>query len=105
MGKKYFKYDVCEIGYCYGEKFWNKGYASEALIRVISYLFDEIGFEVICANYMSNNPASGRVMEKLGMKKEGILRGRIIDKDGIRNDLVGYSITKIEYLNKKISSN
>lgn len=101
MGKKYFKYDVCEIGYCYGEKFWNKGYASESLKAVIKYLFEEAGFEVGYANHLSNNPASGKVMEKAGLNKEGILRGRMVDKNGIRNDLVSYSITKDEYLNKK----
>ena len=101
MGKKYFQYGVCEIGYCYGEKFWNKGYATESLKAVIKYLFEEIGFEVIYANYMNNNPGSGRVMEKSGMKKEGVLRGRIIDKDGIRNDLISYSITNEEYFNLK----
>ena len=100
-GKKYFKYDVCEIGYCYGEKFWNKGYGTEILKRVIKYLFEEVGFEVIYANHMSNNPASGKVMEKAGMKKEGIFRGRTIDKDGIRNDLISYSINKEEYFNLK----
>ena len=101
VGKKYFKYDVCEIGYCYGEKCWNKGYGTEILKRVIEYLFEEVGFEVIYANYMNNNPGSGRVMEKSGMKKEGVLRGRILDKDGIRNDLISYSITKEEYFNLK----
>ena len=101
MGKKYFKYDVCEIGYCYGENFWYKGYASERLKRVIEYLFEEVGFEVIYANHLINNPGSGKVMEKSGMTKEGILRGRMIDKEGIRNDLISYSITKDEYFNNK----
>ena len=69
MGKKYFKYDVCEIGYCYGDEFWNKGYATESLKRVMEYLFEEVDFKVIYANHMSKNPASGKVMEKAGMKK------------------------------------
>jgi len=50
---------------------------------------------------MSNNPASGKVMEKSGMKKEAVLRSRIVDKDGIRNDLISYSITKDEYFINK----
>ena len=48
---------------------------------------------------MSNNPASGKVMEKVGMKYEGTLRSRVTDKDNIRNDLISYSITKEEYFN------
>lgn len=50
---------------------------------------------------MSNNPASGKVMEKSGMKYVGNLRSRIIDKDGLRNDLISYSITKDEYFNSE----
>lgn len=95
--KKLMHYGVCEIGYCYGEKYWKKGYATEALKAVIKYLFEECDADVLFANYMSNNPASGEVMRKSGMTFEGILRGRMIDKEGIRNDLGSYSITKEEY--------
>lgn len=70
------------------------------LKRVIKYLFVECEAELIYAQYMNNNPASGRVMEKSGMKYEGILRSRIVDKMGIRNDLICYSITRDEYFNK-----
>ncbi len=98
--KKFLPFGSCEIGYCYGEEFWGKGYASEALKAVIQFLFEKCDMDTIFAEYMSNNPASGKVMEKAGMTFEGILRGRIIDKDGIRNDLGSYSITKDEYLNR-----
>lgn len=97
VGKRFFDYGSCEIGYCYGDEFWNKGYATEALSRVVKFLFEEVGAEIVYAEHLNNNPASGKVMEKSGMKKEGILRSRIIDKDGIRNDLTSYSITKDEY--------
>ena len=99
--KKWLLYDTCEIGYCYGEKYWNKGYATQALKRVVEFLFEEVEAEVIFADHMSNNPASGCVMKKSGMKYDGTLRGRIIDKDGVRNDLVSYSITKEEYFKNK----
>ena len=49
---------------------------------------------------MSNNIGSGKVIAKAGMKFEGFLRNRIVDKDGIRNDLGAYSITKEEYFQK-----
>ena len=97
VSKKFLPYSVCEIGYCYGEKFWGMGYATEALKAVIKFLFEECEAEVIFADHLSNNPASGKVMEKSGMKYEGRLRGRMIDKDGKRNDLLSYSIIKDEY--------
>lgn len=98
--KKFLPYGACEIGYCYGEKYWSKGYATEALKGVIKFLFEECDAEVIFAEFMSNNPASGKVMKKSGMTFEGFLRKRIIAKDGIRNDLGSYSITKEEYYNQ-----
>ena len=99
--KKFINYGAVEIGYCYGKKYWNKGYATEALKIVIKYLFDEVDLDVIYAYHMSNNPNSGKVMKKAGMSYEGILRGRVFDNDGVRNDLISYSITKDEYLNNK----
>lgn len=98
--KKFMDYDTVEIGYCYSEKYWNKGYATEALKRVIDYLFKECKVNTIYAAHMHNNPASGKVMQKSLMIYEGKLRSRVIDKENIRNDLLYYSITKDEYLKK-----
>ena len=97
VSKKFLKFGACEIGYCYGEKYWNKGYATECLIAVMKYLFDECDAYVINAKHLSENPASGKVMQKCGMKYEGTLRARYVDSDGVRNDLLSYSITKDEY--------
>lgn len=98
--KKLLPYGTCEIGYCYSNKFWGKGYATEALKAVIKYLFEEADAETIYAEFMINNPASGRVMQKAGMTFEGVVRSRINDKDGNRNDLGSCSITKFEYFNQ-----
>ena len=48
---------------------------------------------------MENNPASGKVMEKSGMRYEGTLKSRVIVKFGNRNDLIYYAIMKNEYFN------
>ena len=97
--KRFINYGTCEIGYCYSDKYWNNGYGTEALKAVIKYLFEECDADTVFADHMSNNPASGRVMEKAGMKYEGVVRSRVIDKDNNRNDLVSYSILKDEYFN------
>lgn len=101
VSKKYMQYGTCEIGYCYGEKYWGYGYATEALKSVIKFLFEECEAQTIYANHMSNNPASGKVMLKSGMAYEGTLKNRIVDKLGKRNDLLSYSITRDEYFNKR----
>ncbi len=91
------KDETCEIGYCYGSKYWNNGYASEALRAVLEYLLKEVGFRLVEAIHISENPASGKVMEKAGMKKETILRSRRINKDTKNvNDQIIYSIMKEE---------
>ena len=94
-GKKV-KEKTISIGYCYGSKWWNNGYATEALKKVIEYLLKEQDFYLVTANHRSSNPASGKVMQKAGMKYDGTLRERKIDKDGSRADMVYYSITKDE---------
>ena len=97
VSKKFMDFGSCGIGYCFSKKYWNKGYATETLKAVIKFLFEQCEAETIYASFMSNNPASGRVMEKSGLKYEGILRSRTIDKNLERNDLISYSLTKQEY--------
>ena len=60
-----------EIGYCIGYNYWNKGYVTEALKKVIAYLFDEIQVKSIVAKHDSRNLASGRVMQKANMEYYG----------------------------------
>ncbi len=55
------------IGYVLSYKYWNKGIATESLKRVIEYLFEN-GFTKIVGRFHPENIASGRVMEKCGMK-------------------------------------
>lgn len=87
-----------EIGYCYGSKYWGKGYATEALKKVIDFFLKECNMHLVEACYISGNPASGRVMEKAGMKKDAVLRDRRINKDTKElNDLIFYSVTKEEW--------
>lgn len=71
-----------EIGYVFNPKYWNCGYASEAVGEVIRYCFEVLDFNRVEARYMLGNDASRRVMEKCGMKFEGVTRGAIFVKDG-----------------------
>ena len=65
--------DMFHIGYCIGSKWWGNGYMSEAFARIISFLFEEVGAQRIESQHDPNNPASGKVMEKCGLKYEGTL--------------------------------
>jgi ribosomal-protein-alanine N-acetyltransferase len=70
------KHHNCEIGYCYGSKYWNQGFATEALKAVINYMLNDCEMHVVEAKHYSTNPPSGRVMEKSGMIKEAVLKER-----------------------------
>ena len=64
----------CEIGYCLSRKFWNKGYMTEALKKVIEFLFSE-GYYRIDLRHAVENVASGKVMQKAGMSLQGLSKG------------------------------
>ena len=82
-----------EAGYSFAREHWNRGYATEALRAVIASVFSSLSLNRLEAQHDIRNPASGRVMEKSGMKKEGILRQRIRNK-GEFADVVLYSILR-----------
>lgn len=84
------KTNTVEIGYCIGQAYWGHGYVAEALKEVISYLFTE-GFDLVRARHDKNNPRSGKVMQKAGMKYEGTLRKYGKNNQGVVDDVV-YSI-------------
>ena len=93
---KSIKNRTISFAYGYGSKYWNKNYATEALRRVIEYILSEQDFYLVEASHRLSNPASGRVMQKAGMKYDGTLRERRINSDGSRDDIIYYSITKNE---------
>ena len=71
-GLIYFEEEVnaWEIGYNLGKKYWGKGYTTEAMKQIISFAQEELGITEIVGRYAKENPASGKVMEKLGFQFE-----------------------------------
>ena len=63
-----------EMGYWIGKPYWGKGYCTEAGRALLGYAFKTLDLNRVMAKYLKRNPASGRVLEKLGMTQEGILR-------------------------------
>ena len=88
--------ETVEVTYAIAFSYWGKGIAAEALKAVISYLFDEVGVNRIEAGHDSNNPNSGKVMVKVGMKREGVLRQAGRNNQGLF-DLVMYSLLRSDY--------
>lgn len=75
--------EAVEIGYCIGRENWGKGVMTEALSALICFFFDRVGALRVQACHDPNNPGSGRVMEKCGMKYEGTLRQAGRNNQGI----------------------
>jgi RimJ/RimL family protein N-acetyltransferase len=81
-----------EVGYRFDPLAWNRGYATEASAAALSYGFNELGLDRIIAIYDIENEASGRVMQRLGMRVE---RETIHPGDGSK--LRVYEITREEW--------
>ena len=84
---------IC-IGYCITKSCWNKGITTEAAKAVIKYFFS-LGFNRIFSYHNQLNPASGKVMQKCGMKFEGRIRGGSLLAGEIC-DCLQYSILKAD---------
>jgi len=88
--------DTASFGYVVNRNFWGKGYMTEALRTIIVFCFVKLEVNRIEAEHFGVNPASGRVMEKAGMTKEGIRRQSRTVK-GIVHDKVMYGIIKDDF--------
>jgi len=90
--------DECaEMGYWIGKPYWNNGYGTEAAKAVLKYGFEALQLNRIYAVHLERNPASGRILQKIGMKYEGYLRQHI-KKWGVFEDIVQYGILKREFI-------
>lgn len=85
-----------ELGYMVAKEHWNRGYCTEAARALMSYGFSVLGLNRIQAMHFPSNPASGRVLQKLGMTKEGLLRQYVCNR-GAFEDLVMYSMLRPEF--------
>lgn len=83
--------EVPEIGYCMGKQWWHQGIMTEALGAVIEFLFHQVGIQRIVARHDTNNPHSGGVMRKCGMKFEGVQEKSHQNNQGVV-DTAHYSI-------------
>ena len=90
------QHDKAGFGYVLNRKFWNMGYATEALKAVLRVCFEELGLNRVESQHYAENPASGRVMEKAGMKREGCLVQSEKIK-GVFRDCVRYGIVRSDY--------
>jgi ribosomal-protein-alanine N-acetyltransferase len=87
---------MVHIGYCIGRKWWHMGYTSEALIRLVSFFFEDVGVNRIESRHDPHNPNSGKVMQKAGLRYEGTFREADRNNQGIC-DAAYYAILADDY--------
>jgi len=83
--------ESCSFVYMLGCNYWNQGYGTEMLKAVFQFAFAELEVERILVDHMTKNIASGKAMEKAGMKHIGTEIGKY-EKLGIRYDAEIYEI-------------
>lgn len=93
-------HQIAMLGYAIGREHWGRGLATEAARAAIAWAFEIFGVAKIWASTDARNVASRRVMEKLGMQPEALLRSHEIGRDG-RADKVMYGLLRDEWTASK----
>lgn len=90
------EHETAELGYLLGRRWWGRGLATEAARAVVDWGFRRFGLHKVYARAHVDNRRSWRVMEKLGMTREGILRGHWKMREE-HVDLVYYAVFRDEW--------
>jgi RimJ/RimL family protein N-acetyltransferase len=90
------RFNRAEAGYWLGEPYWNQGYATEAMAAIIRFGFGTLGLNKITSSHLAENAASGRVMQKCGMTREGELKEHLC-KGATYHTLIVYGLTRSDY--------
>jgi len=90
------QHSQAEMGFWIAVEWWGKDVATEAAQAVIRFGFEELKLNRIYAHHMVRNPASGRVLEKVGMQREGLQRQRV-RKWGFFEDVVLMAILQSDW--------
>jgi ribosomal-protein-alanine N-acetyltransferase len=85
-----------ELGYWVGKPYWNHGYCTEAAQAVVRFAFKALGLRRVFARHYGRNAASGRLMQKAGMRHEGTLRQHTV-KWGVVDDMEVYGVLRDEW--------
>ena len=85
-----------ELGYWIGVEHWGRGYATEAAGAMLDHAFGALDLRRVVAHCLTRNPGSWRVMEKIGMQREGRLREHVVKWD-VPEDIWLYGILRDEW--------
>jgi ribosomal-protein-alanine N-acetyltransferase len=90
------EHKVMELGYWVAEHLWGRGIAAEATAAVVRFVFAAYPVERLQSRVFVGNPASARVLEKVGFKYEGTLRSAVFRREQF-HDLMMFALLRSEW--------
>jgi [ribosomal protein S5]-alanine N-acetyltransferase len=90
-----------ELGYSLAEPYWGRGLTTEAAGVLTDHVFTEYPVERIQAQAFVGNESSGKVLEKLGFQREGVLRS-LVFRRGRHWDTIMYSLIRSEWEGRRV---
>lgn len=79
-----------ELGYWFGVDFWGQNYCTEAALALVEHAFLHLGINTLIAEHLADNPASGKVMQNVGMQY--LHKIQKIDRYGRLGDIHVYQL-------------
>ncbi|MCZ6836258.1 MAG: GNAT family N-acetyltransferase [Planctomycetota bacterium] len=90
-----------EVGYVVGREFKGRGFATEALKRIVQWYFETTPHHRLFANCFCSNPASARILEKAGFQREGLLRQNFCQGDRLEDDYI-YGLIRADFESNRL---
>lgn len=91
-----------EIGYTwYAKSYWRTHVNTTCKLMLLTYIFETLEYQTVGWRTDVNNHRSQQAIERLGAKKDGVIRGNRVRRDGVISDTVMYSIVSSEWVDIK----
>ena len=93
-----------EIGYTwYAKSYWRTHVNTTCKLMLLTYIFETLKYQTVGWRTDIDNHRSQQAIERLGAKKDGVIRGNRVRRDGIISDTVMYSMVSSEWFKNKNS--
>ena len=87
-----------EIGYTwYAKSYWRTHVNTTCKLMLLTYIFETLKYQTVGWRTDIDNHRSQKAIERLGAKKDGVIRGNRVRRDGIISDTVMYSVVSSEW--------
>ena len=93
-----------EIGYTwYAKSYWRTHVNTTCKLMLLTHIFETLDYQTVGWRTDIGNYRSQQAIERLGAKKDGVIRGNRVRRDGVISDTVMYSLIKSEWLPVKLA--